>query len=131
MMSYQPQHATVWTEIPVTDLDAASEFYARVTGMMLRRSDDGPNPMAFFVSEDKGVAGHLYPGTPAPDGVGPTIHLAADGALDAIIARVWDAGGQVLSDPIPVPDGRFVYCKDPDGNSIGLYAPHEAEQAPA
>ncbi|MEM1301235.1 MAG: VOC family protein [Pseudomonadota bacterium] len=120
-MTYQPPNATVWSEIPVTDLDASSDFYARVTGLVLHRTDDGPNPMATFVSVQGGVAGHLYPGKPAQDGEGPTIHLAAEGTLEDVITRVWDAGGHVLSEPINIPAGRFIYCKDLDGNSIGLF----------
>jgi len=120
-MTHQPPNATVWSEIPVTDLDASSEFYARVTGLALHRSDEGPNPTATFVSVQGGVAGHLYPGKPAQDGEGPTVHLSAEGSLEDVITRVWDAGGQVLSEPISIPAGRFIYCKDLDGNSIGLF----------
>ncbi|MEL6610012.1 MAG: VOC family protein [Pseudomonadota bacterium] len=121
-MTYQPAHPVVWSEIPVTDLEAASEFYARVTGMALRLDEVGPQPIMIFMgAEETGIAGHLYAGTPAKDDAGPTIHFAAHGTLEEVTTRVWDAGGQVVSDPIPVPDGRFIYCKDPDGNSIGLF----------
>ena len=36
--------------------------------------------------------------------------------------RVWEAGGKVVSDPISIPDGRFAYTLDPDGNSFGLFS---------
>ncbi|MEO0702408.1 MAG: VOC family protein [Pseudomonadota bacterium] len=122
-MTYQPTHFTVWAEIPVTDMDRGIAFYARVTGASLALDRAGPNPVATFQPADPatGVAGHLYPGTPAMDGAGPTIHLAAQGTLEEVVARVWDAGGQVLSEPIEIPAGRFVYCKDPFGNSIGFF----------
>ena len=122
-MTYQPQHFTVWAEIPVTDMDRGIAFYARVTGASLALDTSGPNPVATFTPADPatGVAGHLYPGTPATNGTGPTIHLAAQGTLEEVVARVWDAGGQVLSEPIEIPAGRFVYCKDPFGNSIGFF----------
>ncbi|MEO1152483.1 MAG: VOC family protein [Pseudomonadota bacterium] len=122
-MTYQPTHFTVWAEIPVTDMDRGIAFHARVTGASLALDRAGPNPVATFQPADPatGVAGHLYPGTPAMDGAGPTIHLAAEGTLEEVVARVWDAGGQVLSEPIEIPAGRFVYCKDPFGNSIGFF----------
>jgi len=61
------------------------------------------------------------PGTPAPRGTGNTIHLSAPDALEAIMDRVRKAGGEIVSDPITIPPGRFCYALDPDGNSIGLF----------
>ncbi|MEL7177059.1 MAG: VOC family protein [Pseudomonadota bacterium] len=118
-MSYTPANPVVWSEIPVRDLQKASAFYAAITGMEMQLNEMGPQPIMIF-SADKGVSGHLYEGTPASDG-GPTIHLAAKGTIDEMKARVWDAGGKVVSDPIAIPDGRFIYCTDLDGNSIGLF----------
>jgi len=112
----------VWFEIPVTDLERARIFYAAVLGRDLVRNDDGPNPIVAFTDmADPGVSGHLYPGTPAAAGSGPTIHLAATGGLTATAARVRDAGGAVVSDPIKIPFGAFFYATDPDGNSIGFF----------
>ncbi|MFC6655736.1 hypothetical protein ACFQEX_09535 [Roseibium salinum] len=36
--------------------------------------------------------------------------------------RFAKAGGDVISDPIAIPGGRFAYGIDPDGNSIGMFA---------
>lgn len=122
-MSFTPKDFTVWIEIPVRDLDKAAEYYAKVTGTRLIDEEMGPQrTMRFPTETTKGVAGHLYQGQPAPEGSGPTIHLACNG-LDAALARVWEAGGKVVSDPISIPDGRFAYTRDPDGNSIGLFEP--------
>ena len=35
--------------------------------------------------------------------------------------RVVENGGKVISDIVTIPAGRFAYCLDPDGNSIGLF----------
>lgn len=118
-MSYTPANPVVWSEIPVRDLEQASTFYAAVTGMEMVRNEDGPQPIVFF-SGDRGVSGHLYEGSPAA-GNGPTVHLAAQGTIDEMKERVAQAGGAFVGGPIPVPDGRFIYCTDPDGNSIGLF----------
>ena len=106
-MSFTPENFTVWAEIPVMDIDRAIAFYNEVFDIELTKDETGPNPMAMFPTSDpkSGVAGHLYPGKPAPEGAGPTIHFA-----------------QVLSEPISIPSGRFAYCLDPDGNSIGLFS---------
>lgn len=124
-MTFTPQHFNVWMEIPVTDLDKAIEFYNAVFKTELKLvTDMGPNPIAMFpVTEDAtGVAGHLYPGKPAPKGTGPTIHLACPDTLEETMERFAENGGEILSDPIAIPAGRFAYGTDPDGNSISMFA---------
>lgn len=119
----KPNNAIVWFEIPVTDMVRAKAFYENVLQTQLTDDDSGPNPMALFSTEDQsGVGGHLYPGKPAKDG-GMTAHFPVQKPLSAAVERLREAGGKVLSDPIAIPPGRFVYCKDPDGNSIGLFEP--------
>lgn len=121
-MSQEAKNVAVWFEIPVTDLDASKRFYEEVLSISMTRNDDGPNPMvAFSNMDDAGVSGHLYPGKPSKSGSGNTVHLAVDGSLDDAMGRVKAAGGEVVSLVIPLPSGHFVYVKDPDGNSIGLY----------
>ncbi|MDU9003838.1 VOC family protein [Sedimentitalea todarodis] len=120
-MTNLPENALVWAEIPVSDLDKAIAFYTTVTGGSLNRTETGPNPIADFQTLDNGVALHLYPGKPAEDGRGPTLHLASAGTLEETMNRVTDAGGKVLSPIIDIPPGRFFYATDPDGNSIGFF----------
>lgn len=120
MAAFTPANSAVWFEIPVTDIDKARRFYGSVLGGELTLDNDGPNPMAMFPAEAKGVSGHLYPGSPAQRGAGATIHLAvAD--LAAGLDRVKANGGEVVSEIISIPAGRFAYCLDPDGNSFGLF----------
>jgi hypothetical protein len=121
-MSFVPQHSVVWFEIPVTDMDRAKAFYAAVLQNELTDQNDGPNPMAMFTSASaEAVSGHLYPGKPAAPGTGNTIHLAVAAPLEEAMERVSANGGQVVSPAIQIPAGRFAYCLDPDGNSIGLF----------
>ena len=121
-MSEQAHNVAVWFEIPVTDLDAAKRFYEEVLSISMTRDDTGPNPMVMFSSPgDTGVSGHLYSGKPAEPGTGNTIHLNCPYPLEDAMKRVGAAGGEVVSPVIPLPSGRFVYVKDPDGNSIGLF----------
>lgn len=117
------QNTCVWIEIPVTDIERARDFYAAVLKRDMTVCDGGPNPMVWLAPMDQpGVSGHLYPGKPAVAGTGPTVHLAAPDALDACMQRIWDNGGAVVSEVTEIPDGRFFYATDPDGNSIGLFA---------
>lgn len=122
-MTFSPQHFTVWAEIPVSDLDKSIAFYNTVFNLDLKKQDDGPNTIAMFPTEDgMGVAGHLYVGTPASSGNGPTVHFASPGDLEEALNRVKTAGGEVISEIISIPAGRFGYCIDPDGNSFGIFA---------
>jgi len=122
-MSFTPEHFTVWAEIPVADLDRAIAFYNTVFDTELTKDETGPNPVAMFpTSTPGGVAGHLYPGKPAADGAGPTVHLACPGDLEATLGRVDAAGGKVLSGIETIPAGRFAYCLDSEGNSLGIFA---------
>ncbi|PVB60810.1 VOC family protein [Labrenzia sp. 011] len=122
-MTFIPDHFTVWTEIPVSDLDKAVAFYNDVFQTELTRIVDmGPNEIAMFPVRDGGRAGHLYPGKPPARGSGATIHLACPDTLEDTMERFVRAGGEVISDPVAIPAGRFAYGIDPDGNSIGLFA---------
>lgn len=112
-----------WTEIPVTDMNKGIEFYKAVFGYSFGLDETGPNPMAMFGDDNDGVRGHLYPGKPAIDGSGPTIHLTVADTVEAASKRCTDAGGTVLSPAIDIPPGRFAYATDPDGNSLGLFQP--------
>lgn len=109
-----------WGEIPVTDLAKSMAFYNAVFGYEMEIDNSGPNPMAVLGNTMNTGGAHLYPGKPASDG-GNTIHIAIPDTLDAAMIRCEEAGGQVLSPPIAIPDGQFAYAKDLDGNSIGMF----------
>lgn len=116
------QPLVVWTEIPVTDLQKSADFYARVFGWKMDITTMGPNDVAIFNAltdaDEMTVGGHLYPGTPA---TGSTIHLALPDTVEAGADRCTAAGGRVMGPPIEIPQGRFQYATDPDGNSIALF----------
>ena len=124
-MTFQPDNFTVWMEIPVTDLEAATTFYEKVTGGALDRAEMGGAPVAVFRTKEamKGIAGHLRIGTPAQAGSGATVHIMCAGKVEDAMARAVEAGGQLVNGPVEIPQGRFAYCTDLDGNSIGLYEP--------
>lgn len=122
-MDFHPEHFTVWAEIPSADLDQAIAFYESVLMTRLEKTEMGPDTTYMFKTSNhpNGIAGHLYGGKPAGDGTGPTVHLSAPDKLEDTLDRVRTAGGTVVSDPIPMPFGRFAYICDLDGNSIGLF----------
>lgn len=129
-MPHTPDNAAVWFELPVRDMTKAMAFYNAVFDAGLELDTSGPNPMAVFSIKggpmSGGVSGHLYPGTPARDGAGPTVHLIVPDRLEAAMDRCGSAGGELVGPVIDMPWGRFVYAKDPDGNSLGLFEPKAA-----
>lgn len=121
-MSTDAKSPVVWTEIPAADMDRAKAFYARLLGAPLTDDNTGPNPMAMLPGAGTDVvAGHIYPGTPASKGAGPTLHLRFDGDLAEAMTRVREGGGEVVSDVITIPPGSFFYAVDTEGNSVGLF----------
>lgn len=122
-MSFQPQHALVWAELPVSDLDAAIMFYNDVFQYGLVKTEMGPDTVAMIPTADgQGVAGSIYAGKPSKGGSGATLHLTVPDTVEATSERFRAAGGEILAgDPIVIPAGRFAYGIDPDGNSIGFF----------
>lgn len=115
----------VWTEIPVTDLDAAKAFYETVFGWSMTRETMGASETVMF-ADGNGLHGNLYAGRPAAEGQGPTLHCLLPDALAAGAARCVAAGGALVGEPFEIPPGKFQYAQDPDGNSIGLFEPRAA-----
>ncbi len=120
----QPQNAAVWFEIPVRELKSGMDFYGNVLKNDLTiESNMGPNDIALFPVQKDGVGGHIYENAKAAGGPAPLVHLASPSPLEEALGRVKEAGGMVISEIIPLPDGagRFAYCTDPDDNQFGLF----------
>lgn len=121
-----PIAAITWFEIPCADLSRAQAFYERVLARPMQREDFGGGPMALFAHDDGTTGGCLSTG---PDyrvapGAGVRIYLDCSPSLDAAVARIAPAGGQVVGDTIELPRGIgfIAHMVDVDGNTIGLHA---------
>lgn len=115
----------VWSEIPVSDMNKAVAFYNAVFDWQMTIDESGPNTVAILGGNMDTAGGNLYPGEPA-SGNGPTLHIAVKDRLEDAANRCRKAGGEVVGEITSIPPGRFVYAKDPDGNSIGLFEPARA-----
>lgn len=121
-MSAASHPQIVFTEIPASDPERASKFYETFLQAPLVKDDSGPNPIWMFPYAEGGhPAGHVYPGKPAPAGVGPTAHFAVIDDLADAMARVRAGGGEVVSEVISIPIGAFFYAHDSEGNSLGVF----------
>jgi hypothetical protein len=121
-------NAISWFEIPTAQLDQAQAFYESVLGRPMRRETMGPSQGAVFAYDRAaaGVGGALMmgPSAPALATGGTLVYLDASPALDAALARVAAAGGQVVLPRQALPPGMgfFAHITDLDGNRVGLHA---------
>jgi hypothetical protein len=116
-----PHGTPAWVDLMVEDVAAAGSFYERLFGW--RAPEGPPEAGGYRVAELRGqpVAG-LGPkpaGAPFPSTW--TTYLAVDD-LDDAVAKVKNAGGRVLMEPMDVmEEGRFGMAADPTGAVFGLW----------
>lgn len=105
-----------YLEIPAADVERSSRFYADAFGWALRTRGDGAISFDDAVNE---VSGTWVTDRPPSATPGIMVHvMVAD--LDAALAAVRAAGGEVLSDDA-APGERVGHVRDPAGNVIGVY----------
>jgi hypothetical protein len=116
-------NAINWFEIPTTDLARAQRFYEIVLETKLRNEDFGPTPMCIFEVPAPGVAGALiFTADRKPSSEGTLVYLNTGGAMNACLARVTKAGGQVVMPRTDIgPPGFIALIRDPEGNVVGFH----------
>lgn len=121
----------VWADIPVIDLDRASKFYSRVLGMPVNPMPGADGvalpqapPDADPAAGASMVAFDLYVGG-TPSAEGTTIYLSSMGDFPGMMARVREAGGEILQEPQDMGPmiGTLAFIKDTEGNRIGIHEP--------
>lgn len=116
----------VWVDIPVTDLDRAIAFYARVLGTPVAREGGPGFAFGLLPHSDGDVGGCLYVSGPenAPSRMGPLVYLNVEGRLPLAVEAVPAMGGQVLKGVHEIgPHGFCAIVLDSEGNKIALHAP--------
>jgi len=120
------QNAINWVDIPAADFDRAVQFYSTVLGVALRKEVYNGVPNGIFPTETRDGVGGAVVFSPdfTPGTSGALVYLNADGKLDAILARVPAAGGQVVLAKTSIGDpGHIAILIDTEGNKIGLHQP--------
>ena len=110
-----------WADVTSPDVEAADGFYSELFGWEAAKD---PRPEAggytMFLRNGKYVAAAS---PPPQEGIPPhwNVYLAADD-VDAIAARIREAGGNVTMDPFDVFDaGRMTIASDPAGAFFGVW----------
>lgn len=76
-------------------------------------------PSRSIPGADSGIGGHITSLGHEPQNY-VTFYVQMDG-LEAYLAKATDLGGKKLAGPIHLPNGRFAWMADLDGNIIGLW----------
>jgi uncharacterized glyoxalase superfamily protein PhnB len=128
-MDIRPTSAAV--EIVTADLARSLDFY-RLVGLDIP-GGDGPHVEVelpggnrlLFDTEDT-IAG-MHPGWTPPTSAGRVVlafGLTAPSEVDAVFARVTQAGHRGTLEPFDAPWGqRYATVVDPDGTSVDLFSP--------
>lgn len=117
-------HPIVHIEIPASDPQSLSKFYASVFGWNLQ-FDESYNYLQFQSEGGPGGAfvnvNEVMPGQP-PYKIGqPLIYIDADD-IDATLTNVKAHGGKVLMPKTEIPHvGWFAIFVDPTGNTLALF----------
>lgn len=126
--SYE-QGTPCWVDLQTPDQDAARAFYAGLFGWQYQDQPMPEGPVYSMAQLDGRNAAAIAPQNPDQAAAGvPAMwntYLAVDD-VDAVTARVADAGGTVAMEPFDVMDaGRMSFVADPSGAYVGLWQAKE------
>lgn len=122
----------VWHDLMTPDVDTAVDFYCELLGWTVRevdRGQAGTYRMIVAGGADRGSFVPLEPGSSiAPHWIG----YIGVRDVDAVAARVGEAGGDVPIPPADVPGvGRFAVIQDPAGAPVALISGVNPHREPA
>jgi uncharacterized protein len=105
-------------EIPIDDNERAVAFYERAFGWSLERW----GPVEYWTTtagEGEGIGGALT--KRSPDIPSLMFYIEVDD-IDASLAAVEAAGGQRLTERMPIPTvGWSAFFEDTEGNKVGIF----------
>ena len=115
-----PAGTPCWVDLGVDDMDKARAFYTALLGWEVEEGDEAFGGYATCRKDGRAVAGVMPKMDPDQPSVWTT-YLATDD-IDDVIAKVREAGGQVLSEPMDVGGlGRMALVVDPGGAFVGFW----------
>jgi len=104
-----------YIELPATDIAATKRFYVDAFGWKF--TDYGPDYTSF---EDGRLAGGFTKDGRVAKG-GPLVVIYAD-SLEAVEAKVRQAGGTIVKPIFSFPGGRRFHFSDPSGNELAVWS---------
>jgi catechol 2,3-dioxygenase-like lactoylglutathione lyase family enzyme len=117
-------------EIVASDLQRSLDFY-RLLGLVIPDTDSPhvevelPGGSRLLFDTEDTIAS-IHPGWTPPTSPGRVVlgfGLAEPAHVNAVFSRIIDAGHRAMLQPFDAPWGqRYATVRDPDGNSVDLYA---------
>jgi predicted enzyme related to lactoylglutathione lyase len=119
-----PSNILCWTDIPVTDLPRAINFYSAVLDAPVElQSHDGWEFAVLPHAHDQASGCLTVAKDNKPSSSGPLIYLSVEGRLDAAAETVTAAGGKLVEPKTAIgPFGYRVLLTDTEGNRIALHS---------
>ncbi|HJZ88695.1 MAG TPA: VOC family protein [Polyangia bacterium] len=105
-------------EIGCRDRTKTSAFYSQLFGWQI--NEVGPAAM-ITTGADRGIQGHITTLGHEPYNY-VNVYVEVD-RLEAYLERAKSLGATVTIGPVPIPQGRFAWIKDPEGTLVGLLEP--------
>ncbi len=115
--------AVTWCELLTSETEPAANFFTQVLGIRAETTaPDGGQPYTLLHAGDaqNEMAG-LMKKTPQMENMPNTwaVYFEVTDA-DAAVARAKELGGELLSGPMDIPEGRFAMIRDPQGAVFGV-----------
>ena len=116
-----------WIEIPVTDLERATKFYAGVFELTFEHEDIGDGNVKSLFPASSGLSGALSQGpdwTPSRHGV--ILYFSGGDDLQVVLDRVVAAGGEIVEpkQTVDATSGFWARFRDTEGNIVGVLSPN-------
>jgi uncharacterized protein len=118
-----------WTDIPVTNLDRAIEFYSAVLGQEVSKMSEGGFEYGLLPHQEQNASGCLcvssdsVGGKNQPSQTGPLIYLSVEGRLNDAVKAARANGGKVLEERQQIgPHGVRAVIVDSEGNRLALHS---------
>jgi predicted enzyme related to lactoylglutathione lyase len=111
-----------WVDAQLPDVAAGKRFYGELFGWTFHDRPDAPGGSVWAHHEGRPVAALAH----KTDGRMPTVWTVyfATPDIEGLADRIWAAGGQVVTAPMPVGElGTSALVTDPEGAVFGLWEP--------
>jgi len=118
-----------WTDIPVSNLDRAIQFYSAVLGNEVRKMSEAGFEYGLLPHEEQNASGCLCVGGDSvgnknqPSQSGPLIYLSVEGRFNDAVKAARSNGGNVLDEKQQIgPHGFRAIIVDSEGNRVALHS---------
>lgn len=114
-----------WFAIPSTDFARAVGFYETIFDIKLKPEQSGEFTLGMFTAQNGDSIGCvIYGQSLVPSENGTVLYLDATSGIDAVLARIPEAGGRILTEKTELPHNRgfIAHFFDTEGNHLALHA---------